>query len=909
MCDAATSFSGSEGEEAAYRQWYFQRAWLCGANYKATGSASAQDLQQAFRVPLRLTPQEFATAKLIALKHQLPRAFVQHYYGTLCDTLFAKMGVSKDILVVCCQLCTLYGVPYPHDAIKQLIEARFAAKGDEHWWWKLCYCRAAVLLAIEAPATQTQEGADVWFPLFDECSVALSEAINAARRAGGLEGLFDEDDVSQNSVPDPSSVSDCLHGVHFMPSQQTAPHLPFLPELLLGEPTSASNSPLFVLYKKTLFSPSQSRMLGSVVYKCMSKHPYAWPQLVSIIIATLVGNYQGARHLTSLATRAAFASVWQRMENDSALQQAYWTHFAAFISKCQTVLGLMLRFSLLHAVRQQPVLLAKLRETLDVDEIWGIVEEAMLFVQVCWQEQCETFFNVCASRETLYNGMETLEKAVSSRYRVKLLQQCVRKQPTGFLEALVKARKTHCPADLRESCMKCPCHVQTQMQCFLDRTKDARHIAFLLTLFHRLPPSVQAVEPLLIGSMVCSGFSREEVQAACAMCDAFYWRKRPASEAKSKEPAFAIVLSQVRQKHPTAHAFIMTFAAMLLRSRHFVLHSAPVLDAIRRVELAPCRVLICPWCEGVANESLFGGFNKLRVDTMANVCRRPLYCCKASKTANAPPCSCGCRLLRETRACGLPVISIDLYADEVLRGPTQLYFRCGEPSCTRIFGFASELCVFSSTLGGYLCPVCSMQWRREQQRHMTSPSWVALFEVFSHGGTSTHKARAASAHRHALVSSGGGIRPCDICAFGDKRYNPREPGKAAAQGTKTKSKGPRGKRVLVRLPGWDFDLSLCNDHVEEKVFLDDLGRFQLRIKLDDKCQTHGSCTCGNGLTTCTGRMNLQTVIARWNIRQDGLRACDLIWRECKKTAGLARVIGRVKPGTERYRPTKRSRRQ
>jgi hypothetical protein len=882
---AATGFNGTRAEERSYRDWYFRLAWECGTNYRAAGLYARSDVKTLWPDAHKLDDTEFATAKLLAQKLHFPREFVKHFYATLCDQLFAALGVSDGFLGVCACICQTYGVDFPMETIEELVKVRFASTAcatERFWWWRLCYCRLVLMMSIRDVSKTSGPEADLWFPLFDEAVIAAIDVVNAARVKLELEPLFSDFEY-EHSVPDPSSMGECIHGVHFIPCQQTVPHLPFLTELVLGESTTASASPLFVLYKKTLFSPSQGRMLGSVVYKCMSKHPYAWPQLASIAIAVLLGNYDGgSEHMQSLGARAAFVAMWHRMEHDGALQSDTWTYFSVFIGKCQTILSLLLRYSLLHAIRSKPVLLRKVSQTLEVGELWSRVSEAVAYIQKLWCANCSAFFNLCAEPSLLMSQLSELEDEIVAAFRGPLLKLCVRKQPSGFLEAIVKARKAQSPGELNKACSKCPCHIQTQMQCFLDREKDASIIQLLLDLVRRLPPLLTAVEPILVGTAVRAGFSSVEVEAVCALIDAFYFRKKPVFASESKEPAFQIVLSHIRTRMPRLHAFVMVFAALVLRSRRFVIIEAPAMNIIRRATLSPIRVLLCPWCENMANDVWHGGFSKLRADTMSNIFGAPVYCCKASKSANTPPCSCGCELMRETRACGLPDISFHLQSDEVLRGPTQLYMPCSQPGCPRIFGYAPELCAFDSSLGGFLCPVCSMRWRREQQRFVMSPAWRALFEVRFDSARVIH-ARAVM-HR-ALDTNSSGLRKCDLCNFGAKRYVSR-----TAPGTGGKRRKRSTAKTNVKLPGWEFDLVLCEGHLEEKEFIDDLGRCQLRVKVDPACTRQGFCDCDNGLTTCSGRMNLPSVIARWNMRQESRKTSDYIAREYKKTPGLTRFI-------------------
>lgn len=892
MGSAATGFSGTRADERSYRDWYFRQAWQCGRNYRAAGLFTRDDAKDLWPNTRELNAGEFATAKLLAQKLHFAREYVKHYYATLCDQIFQTLQIPDPFLGLCLNICEAYGVDFPMQAIGEIVHTRFASTAcatERFWWWRLCYCRLIVLLLADVQKEPGRQ-ADLWFPLFDEAVYAAIDVINAARTQQQLPSLVPDYDF-ESSVPDPSSAGECVHGAHFVPTQQTVPNLPFLAELMLGETTTASASPLFVLYKKTLFSPSQSRMLGSVVYKCMSRHPYAWPQLASIIIAVLLGNYAGSDHMQCLGTRAALVAMWNRIEHDGALQSEAWIYLSVFIGKCQTVLALLLRYSLLHAVRMQPALLEKISETLDADELWTCVSTAVSDIQSRWCSGCASFFNVCAPPGRLMRELASLEETIVGAYRVRLLELCVRKQPTGFLEALVKARKAQSPGNLSATCVKCPCHIQTQMQCFLDREKDAKLVNFLLALVRRLPPLVQNIEPLLIGSLVCADFPAVEVQAVCALIDAFYFRRKPLSCAQSKEAAFQIVLSHIRKQMPRAHAFVMTFASLLLKSRRFVIIHAPETNFFRRVSLSPCRVLVCPWCESVANESLFGGFSKLRVDTVSNMCGPPVYCCKASKSANTPPCSCGCRLVRETRACGQPDISIRLREDEILRSPTQLYMRCGEPTCTRIFGYAAELCAYSSERGGFLCPVCSMQWRRDQQKYMIAPAWLSLFDVRFDTKLAAAANRRSVSHATSAAAAANdptGTRRCDLCTFGNKRYVSRlTPG--ASAGT-AKKRRKTNVRQIVKLPGWEFELVLCERHLDEKEFLDDLGRCQLRVKLEPACTRQRFCDCDNGVTTCSGRMNLPSVIARWNMRQESMRASDYIAREYKKTPGLGKFV-------------------
>jgi hypothetical protein len=130
----------------------------------------------------------------------------------------------------------------------------------------------------------------------------------------------------------------------------------------------------------------------------------------------------------------------------------------------------------------------------------------------------------------------------------------------------------------------------------------------------------------------------------------------------------------------------------------------------------------------------------------------------------------------------------------------------------------------------------------------------------------------------SLTEEAGGDE-CIICKSGKKKFLSTSERRAALaeknQRNQSKQKAPRKpkkkkKNILFQLPSWGFSITLCDAHSKESEFLSSLETRPLAVHFNPACEGK-TCHCANGLTTCDGRMNPQTVVARWVMLQESAR--------------------------------------
>lgn len=879
------SFQGvPSSRQAVLKNAYFQACWLANKNSQMLGCNKVEQLLGSWDLkcnPLdSLSEEDLRLLRTQCSRSQLPRSFVRHYYDSGARMYFSIWGVSQNFISLVAKIADVYGIGGFNIDVTQVVKKIFEDQSEESWWWRISFCRLELLLTIDVQPLEdhTPLLSTLWHILYDEnVLVAIDALQRALSEQQGLR-LFDSS-LFKETEPDPANKVDCIHGTRQVPSEYTIPTMPFVCDLFMSQPTGYRNTPLFALCEKVRFFPSQSRMIASVINKRTAKHDYVWPQLASIVLAGLLGNYTGVQPMRDLAIRASLANFWHRMEWDRARVGVEWKLMITLVGIVPTFFTTYLRLALLHSIISLPALELTLRKELDIGSLWSVVRQAQEFSQTLWCTGPVQPFSVIESCITLVKGLRYFETTILANFRQPLLNLFVRKRPVPLFSAIAKTRKSICPVELKEKCAKCTCHVQSSMQCFLD--PDSVFIPLLKRCFKLMPAGLEYPEIIMFALAVRAGVSQEELEDLLTLVFNYY---TPASKRGTGQGKNGLdkSLKAFRDKHQQVYAFMATFALMHNRKQEFAVFSCKDIDPST---LSPVdtrvRVVYCEWCKRLANESLFGGYGKIRTDLFCDLfADEPVYRCKTTKTATKP-CQCGCQITRENKICGQPMTSVYLNRHEVLQTSTQLYLRCANDECSRIFGMAVQLDPYDPFLRGYLCPLCGI-YRREQVRRLLVPAlWRILFDVYSNqkktarrGHKTTQKEDDADENEDDVTEKN---KLCDICTFGERKYNSRAKPKSEkemiAAWRKKKTKKTKD-RFSYKLPGWSFELCLCKMHKEESLFLTSLENHNLTVKLNPGCREH--CICDDGRTTCDGCLNLGTVITLWNRAQDLVRGEDMI---------------------------------